>query len=837
MNHTTSSPPAASQSHVNPSTANAAGGDDVMRILGNVEDQLNRLRAMQKSQDQVLISLAQRSEALQQSERELQDMRRQLDEARQALQREQAEWNQQRTLHETELNRRHLDLEQRSGEVSRKAAEFDGERQRIAAMEAECQKRVQSCEQQQREMATRKTEYERLTQQMQAEHADLLKRVERAESNVGELIQQIETSQRELSLKNEQIAKAGQDAAAMRKRAAAVENALQQATARISQLERDAAELAKVADTERRGVEADLEEASAKLKSTIKAREAAEKELGSLRERLASIESKARSLQSQLEERNAQLKDSQSKLELAGKKLSEFAQVLSEQTPQVERGAAAIAMVEEQQAQIDRLTKQLAEHKLRSDPEEMVRRDLRIEQLTEALRQARGQAAGQVALAELEQRNAALTTEVDQLKVELEKSQTAHEQLRKQLEERVDAQAVGVGQEAALADHAARIAALTAEIEQLHASAAADLKSRLDSQAKAHAAELKKAHGGDETQVKSLRKRIKELEEELQNGRATTSTSDSSGPGDEAQFSQKLREKAERITAVAEHLRRRKTRLAKLRMLLAHRTMQAEHSPQARGRTEEVLQLENERMRLSEVKQALIVAERSMIRKWARHRAAVAAAALCVVAVLCAGAGWLVANHFAPARVSASVALEARNSQRHPMPSDQAAAWRDWHIQTLQDPMFHQAVAKRMAERRIEHLASAGALAQRLNGSLTIDDGQHGAITLTLCGTDDEETTAVLDVLAGTLAMESNRQSDQRGDDSPAVINSERREDGRIRYSALNPIPIRDVRMYVAGPVFAVLLVGVLALILFMYRRLSKAHSVFERDDASLLLD
>lgn len=808
-----------------------------MRILGNVEDQLNRLRSMQKTQDQTLVSLSQRSEALQKSEREAQDLRRQLEEARQALQREQAEWNQQRTLHESELNKRHSDLEQRSGEVSRKAAEFEKERQRLATLESDCQQRVQACEQQQRDIATRKAEYERLTQQMQAEHAELLKRVERAESKVSEMVQQVESSQQELALKTEQVTKAAQDAAAFRKRAAAVENALQQATARISQLEREAAELARTADTERKSIEAELEGVSEKLSATTKARNAAEKELAVLRERVEAAETKVKSLQSQLDERSAQLNESQRKLETAGKKLSEFAEVLSEQTPQLERGASAIAMVEELQAQIDRLTEELAEYKLRSDPEEMVRRDQRIEQLTEALRQARGQQVGQVAVAELEQRNAALTTEVDALKVELEKAQTAHQQLRQQLEERVDAQAMGVGQEAALAEHAAKIAALTAEIEQLHASAAADLKSKLDAQSKAHADELKKASGGDNSQVKSLRKRVKELENELEEARAAATSNESGGAMNEEQFSQKLREKAERITAVADHLRRRKTRLTKLRTLMATKTMQAENSPHTRGRTEEVLHLENERVRLSEIQHALMVTERAMIRKWARHRSAVAVAALFVVAILCAGAAWLIAGSIAPAEISASVALEARNNQRDPMPAEQAAAWRDWHIQVLQDPIFHQTVSKRMIERRIEHLTTPGALAQRLNGNLSIDAAQNGAITLTLTGTDGDETSTVLDVLASTLAMESNRQSDNRGDTSPAQVVGERREGGRARFSSINPIPISDIRLYIAGPAFAILLAGAVALIVFMYRRLSRAQSIFERDEAALMLE
>src|SRR4030095_5952632 len=179
-----------------------------------------------------------------------------------------------------------------------------------------------------------------------------------------------------------------------------------------------------------------------------------------------------------------------------------------------------ITMVQQQQEQIERLTKQVAEQTLKSDPEEMQRRDKRIEELTEALRQERGQRAGQQGVAEVEQRNAELTAQVDRLKLEAQNAQLAAEQLQKQLQERVNSATSQVVQDASSAEHAAKIAALTAQLEQFQSKAAAELKDQLDAQSKRHKQDLEATQGSDSAQVTQLRERVDELEKELRTAKA-----------------------------------------------------------------------------------------------------------------------------------------------------------------------------------------------------------------------------------------------------------------------------------------------------------------------------
>jgi hypothetical protein len=270
---------------------------------------------------------------------------------------------------------------------------------------------------------------------------------------------------------------------------------------------------------------------------------------------------------------------------------------------------------------------------------------------------------------------------------------------------------------------------------------------------------------------------------------------------------------------------------------LSHRSTVAEQSLHGRMRTEEVLKVEQDKAQLEEVRQALAMSERSMIRRWACQRAAYAIVAIFTVMAACGAASWYLANTFAPAKVAATVTLEAKNLTRTPMSSAQADSWRTWHTQLLNDPMFHQSVVKRLAERRLERGSNSAAIATRIADDLTVDTWQNGRMTLTLAGTDRDELTAVLDVIAGTLAMESNRQADNRADATPAIILGERREGGVIRYAGINPVAISDGRLAVGGPIFAVMLAGCIALFMMMYRRLSRAQSVFENENAALMLE
>jgi len=722
-----------------PSNTNAAtgagmppvqDGPDIMKILADVEGQLNHLRSAQRAQDQAISSFAERSKALRKAEDELKTSQHDVTSLQQTVQQERQQLQQQRQQldsqsqqNEQRLRARESELEKRSSEIERQSADFQAERDRVAALARQCQQQQEQLSQREREI--------------KSERQELSSRVEQAEKNVGDLIQQIERSDQEITDKNQQ-----------------------------------------------------------------------------------------------LQERSAKVAESQAKLETASKKLAEFAQILSDQTPQLERGASAIAMVQQQQQQIEHLTQQLAEHTLRSDPEEMQRRDQRIVELTEALRQARGQSGGQQGVAELEQRNAELTAEVNQLKLEVQNAQLAADEGRRQLQERADDRGAQTMQDASMAENAAKVAALTAEIEQLHAKAAADLRAQLEAQSRQHATRAAENSKADAALLKKLNARVAELERELEEARSVPAASDSDEQDD---FAAKLRQKAERVTAVAEHLRRRRSRLIKLRQLMKQKgAPESVGAPSERMRTEELIKIERERAQVHELRQILANSEKQLVRRWARPKAVLIVASIVLLALCCAAGSWFAADQFFPARVSAAVVLEARNHAHTAVTAQEAEAWRAWHTDLVSDDAFHQTLAKRMAEHRLDQYSDPAKLAKRLQDDLTIDADREGVMILTMAGNDSDEVTAFLDVLTATLVSESNRQMTKRGENVWAAPTGERHEEGQIHYATLNSVPIRDERLARALPIFGGMFAAVLVLVVVAYARLTKAKRVFDEENAML---
>lgn len=747
-----------------------------MKILADVEGQLNHLRAAQRAQDQGTSALTERSKAMRKAEEELEASRQDVNRLQQSVQQEGEQLQQQRRQFESQsrqteeqLRQRQSDLEKRSAELTRQTADFQTERERISALARQSQ-------QQQDELAES-------ARKMDAERRELLERVEQAEKNVGDLIQQIESSEQEVTAKTKQQKEASSDIAFLQERCDALEKSL--------------------------------------------------KENDDVAGQLTAAQKQLEQLQTQLEDRSQQLAGSHEKLETASKQLAEFAQVLKDQTPQLERGASAVAMVQQQQQQIEHLTQQLAEHTLRSDPEEMQRRDQRIAELTDALRQARGQSGGHQGVAEVEQRNAELTAEVNQLKLDLQNAQLAADEGRRQLQERANDQGAQTIQDASIAENAAKVAALTAEIEQLHAKAAADLKSRLEDQSRQPGSRVAEHSKADAALLKKLNARVAELERELEEARAMPAAI--ADESEQNEFAQKLRQKAERVTAVAEHLRRRRARLIKLRQLMRQKVASdAGGPPSERMRSEEMIKMERERTQLHELRQVLANSEKQLIRRWARPKAVLIIASVVLLAICCAGASWLAADQLFPAHISASVALEARNHAHTAISAQEAEAWRNWHTDLVSDDSFHQTLAKRMAEHRLDQYSDPAKLAKRIKDDVTIDADREGVMIVTLGGTDSDEITAFLDVFTATLVSESNRQMTKRGDNVWATPTGERHEGSQVHYATLNPVPIRDERLAHALPISGGMFVAMLVLIVVAYKKLTKAKRVFDEENAML---
>ncbi len=732
-----------------------------------------------------------------------------------------SQWEKQRQDAQAKLDARALELDQQAAAHSQRENALQQAREQLAAAEQQSQR--------QRE------ELQNRAAALEFERGDLIGRVDQAERNVGELIAQVERTQEELVEQTRHVKKAMETVALLQQREKQLEKAVEAAAEHARKTERESQDLLKLADGEHAELRTRLEAAGKELKGVCESRDAAMAELESARKKIASMQMDLRTREETIAARDAQLIEMQRKLEMAGGKLSEFAEVLSEQTPQLERGAAALAMVSEQAEQIDRLTKQLAELQLASDPAELQHRDQRINELTEALRQSRGQNAGEQGVAEVEQRNAMLEQALQESRLELQNAQIAAEEARKQLQAYVESGAEAQVKDVALAEHAAKVAALTAEIERLHSAAALELEQKLSAQSKRHQQELSGVRQTEQS-VSTLRQRVADLEAQVAQAKAETANAAAAGDNESAEYATRLRAKAEQITSVAEHLRRRRDRLMRMRQLLQKRQKSAPAaatSPAGAAaqqiRSEQLSQIERERQHLMEVRKMLADSEYQMIRRWARPRAVMTATCLAVVVAVATGATWLAVNFFFPATVSASVVLEARSrTGSETLSAQQQQEWNDWHAGAVRDAGFQQTLAKRMSDRRLEDWSRPESVAARLGQDVSVDATHPGMVIYTMSGTDADQITTFLDVFTNTLLSESTRESGRRSDGAVAIASGERKEEGMVKYARLNAAPVHDERMQHALPIFGGALGGLLLLTIVSYLKLARSKRVFE---------
>ncbi len=769
---------------------------------------------------------AQMEEQLQRSQADINQRLAECAKAKDEIAATRSQWEQQKQHAQGKIDARALELDQQMAAVAQREGNLQQERDRLAMERQQSQR-------QQQELQNRAAALEQ-------ERGDLLGRVDQAERNVGELIEQVERSQHELIEQTRLVKKTMDKVAEMQQRERAVEKALEESKVAVLKAERESHDLLHLADGERSEMQAKLVAAGKELKQAHETRDAALGELDSTRKKIVSMQRDLRSRDEEIAARDGQLADLQKKVEMAGSKMSEFADVLSEQTPQLERGAAAMAMCQEQAEQIDRLTKQLAELQLASDPAEIQRRDARIVELTEALRQARGQNGGETIVAEIEQRNALLQQEVQQLRLDTQNAQIAAEEARKQLQAYVDSGAEAQVKDVALAEHAARVASLTAEIERLHSAAAKELDQKLSVQSKKHQQELASAREAEQ-EMAAMRERLADLEVQLARSKAQTANAEANGGDADAEYAARLRSKAEQITAVADHLRRRRVRLERMRMLMRQRQKAmpvAGAQGTAQMRAEQAGQVEKERQHLLEVRKMLAASEYQMIRRWARQRAAFTMACLAMVVAVSAGAAWLAVSYFYPPQMSASVVVEARSrGGLLPLTDEQMQEWTAWHADLASDASFQGTLAKRMGDRQLTDWSRTEAIAAQLKHGFSVDSSKPGMVIYTMSGTDSTQLTTFLDVFAGTVLAESSRQASSRSDNAMAVATGEHKDEGQTHYASLNAEPIHDERMQRVLPIFGGTLGGMLLLTLVSYVKFSRSKRVFEEETAGLFQD
>jgi hypothetical protein len=234
---------------------------------------------------------------------------------------------------------------------------------------------------------------------------------------------------------------------------------------------------------------------------------------------------------------------------------------------------------------------------------------------------------------------------------------------------------------------------------------------------------------------------------------------------------------------------------------------------------------------------SLSATEEKMRKQWARPRAVVVLGYLAGLAVVVAIVSWLLAGRMFPPTIVASVNVEAKSRSGVPVSDENKAAWQMAHTDMLADDLFHKAVAKRLANQRLDDYKDPDVLGERLQNDLIVDSPKPGAITLTLAGKDQDETRLVLDTVATSMATQSSQQAGKRSDDAIAVVRGERREKGQVRFASINSTPIKDRRFLGAVVIFVIGFVIRYGLIISLGQSLVKAKSAMEDDDLGMSAD
>jgi len=883
--------PHTSQTTPEPTKETSGGGEgfDVMNILADVENHIQRIKTAQRAHDEELNTLEERFHSLKNAEREVEVRRKQVIEERGRLEQVQNALKEERAAFEQECAARSSEFESERESLARERTEITQKQQEITERFQGLEKQFAELSALEQEIGRERASLETESQQTQARHRQLIEQLDERQAELDQRDSSISEQRRAMEAREAELNAAVErmqgevkafDARATEAEAKASE-AIDRTRAAEEQLETRSQELARMKD-ELESTQASLKEARelaaeqqsafeeereqatemmAELEEAVtktkRAHESTTSELDSLRsdhESLTASHSKSEQLRGQLEQQIAQLNekltqrdkslaDSQEKLKLAGAKLKEFSEVLREQASQLEQAAASKITIRQQEQEIEHLCNELARYRLAADPEVLDRKDQRIAELTEALRQARGQNPDDGDDSILEQQVLELSTAVDERQLIIEQLQVQLQHALQRAHDDASSEAREAGDAARVTERDARIEELTAEVNRLEhemneraeAALAANESSTAGAEEiallKQRILELESSGGSDaadsaridELEQKAahtaaLQSRVQELESELQQARSKSGKSSSGS-------SKQLDEKVQRIRAAAEHLQRRRSRLQRARKLLELRKPAGESHSQS---TTE--QIELAKQSISEARSALAASEREMMRRWARSRAAVAVSFVTVLIGMLAAGSWFMADHFYPAKSTASVTLEARTKDNKMLEGEDGARWSAWHAEMLGDHAFRNTLAKRMEERQLPQYGSKTAIDNVMKNDVTIDAIKPGEITITMAGQDKQQLTHALDTLASTLATASTREAGKRSDAARTVIRGERNDTSTVQYAQMTGVNLEDERLMYSAIIFGA--TGLVALLcgVGVYTRLVKAKRVFEEE-------
>jgi hypothetical protein len=334
------------------------------------------------------------------------------------------------------------------------------------------------------------------------------------------------------------------------------------------------------------------------------------------------------------------------------------------------------------------------------------------------------------------------------------------------------------------------------------------------------------------SKVEQLESVNDELQEQIDQARYELENVDVRSTGQEPDTDPSMERHRTDLAEIARHLHRRRARLTRLKKSLKTRgsdTVSREDGAEMieqRMRQSEII--EQRQRELDDVRCMLATSEKKMIRRWAGPRAIVVTGWTLVMMAMIAVGSWFMADHLRPPIRTASVSLAPKIMKGQEFGPGDSSAWIAMHESQLQSDQFIREIAQRATARRLTPWDSYAAVHQLMTSKLSVDDAVPGKLILTLSSDDGARATRFLDILATSMAVETQRTIASRPGGYTSTVLDPHLKDGATRHASLEPGLLRDDRLVTAGMLFIAGFVISFMLIGIVYARLLRAKRIFE---------
>ncbi|MEL7472223.1 MAG: hypothetical protein AAGK04_02815 [Planctomycetota bacterium] len=531
-------------------------------------------------------------------------------------------------------------------------------------------------------------------------------------------------------------------------------------------------------------------------------REALSTRESELHERIASIEAISRDLgsaQERVGELEPALEAARGRAEQAERELGE----LRERAERVEgewsgKSSEFEVELERVRQRVGELEPALSSAEARAASAEGEAEELRqrVEQVERELNESsnRAESQHQEAGAAMEQSSARITeleTALEAARGESTRSTEALEQATKRIEE-IEAQCRALEQKAAEGGDIGpeleqRLSSMQAERDE--ATAKYD---ELEKRAREIAGSLERRTG----RLRAAEKKIAKLQAGGTSDEATNSIGDTGNP-------------------------RRRERLRRQRDLLRTESSKIRRAADAlRQKFAEADRVLAQRSELRTAARAVVEAQKKLQREKSTTRAVWNIAGVAVAVAAIGALSFSVVRQVVPGQYAATATFAADGRGREPTPED-LAGWREYHEALVEDPRFVQNVAQRMNRRGLAALGDITTLRREMSNRLDQQPSGDRSFELQWIGAGSSRTERELDTLFGAVLAESNAARKHRPDGLQTVA---------VSPATAGIEPIDRSQLYVGLVVFGVLAVVAVGSGAFVWRRMSRAKSDFERE-------